>query len=134
MRCLIVDDETINLEVMENLLAPYGTCVKAENGVQAVKIFQESLEQGQKFDLILLDILMPFMDGQETLKKIRQMEKNHYGTSLNRKDYAFVLMVTSLMEPDQLVESYMNGRCNGYITKPVDSDEMIKRLQRYHLI
>ncbi|MEO5340165.1 MAG: response regulator [Magnetococcus sp. MYC-9] len=134
MKILIADDEFANRELLKYILQPYGTCVMAEDGTEAVSLFKTHLAEGEPFDLVLLDIMMPNMDGQEALREIRRMEKELYGASLNTKDYSFVIMQTSLDDPKHLVESYFKGKCNGYITKPVTQDVLLDKLKKHNLI
>ena len=134
MKILIVDDEFANRELLKYILQPYGECVMAEDGLEALTLFKEQLSAGAPFDLVLMDIMMPNMDGQEALREIRRAEKEVYGTSLNAKDYSFIVMQTSLDDPKQLVESYFKGKCNGYITKPVTQDVLLDKLKKHNLI
>ena len=134
MKTLIVDDEFANRELLKYILQPYGQCVKAEDGLEAIALFKEHLDSGEPFDLVMMDIMMPNADGQEALREIRRMEKEVYGTSLNTKDYSFIIMQTSLDDPKQLVESYFKGKCNGYITKPVTQDVLLDKLKKHNLI
>ena len=134
MKTLIVDDEFANRELLKYMLHAYGECVKAEDGLEAVALFKEHMTAGEPFDLVMMDIMMPNMDGQEALQEIRRMEKEVYGTSLNTKDYAFIIMQTSLDDPKHLVESYFKGKCNGYITKPITQDVLIGKLKKHTLI
>ncbi len=134
MKILIVDDEFANRELLKYILQPYGECTMAEDGMEALTLFKEQLKAGKSFDLVLMDIMMPNMDGQEALREIRRAEKEVYGTSLNAKDYSFIIMQTSLDDPKQLVESYFKGKCNGYITKPVTQDVLLDKLKKHNLI
>ena len=134
MKALIADDEFANRELLRYILQPYGNCVMAEDGAEAVALFKEHLTGGEPFDLVLMDIMMPNMDGQDALREIRRMEKETYGTSLNTTDYSFIIMQTSLDDPKHLVESYFKGKCNGYITKPVTQDVLLEKLKKHNLI
>lgn len=134
MKTLIIDDELANRELLKYILQPYGECVKAEDGLVGVTLFKEHLASGEPFDLVMMDIMMPSMDGQEALLAIRREEKEMYGTSLNTKDYAFIIMQTSLDDPQHLVDAYFKGKCNGYIAKPVTQDILLEKLKRHNLI
>ena len=134
MKTLIVDDEGANRELLKYILQPYGECIKAEDGVEGVALFKTHLDSGKPFDLVLLDIMMPNMDGQEALLKIRRMEKEVYGISLNSKDYSFIIMQTALDDPKHLVNAYFKGKCNGYITKPITREVLLEKLKKHNLI
>lgn len=134
LNILIADDQAIYRETLRAILQPYGKCVLVEDGAQAVQAFQEAMAANNPFRLILLDIQMPHMDGQEALLQIRKLEKQKYGPSLSMRDYAYVLMQTSLDDPTQLMTAFKTGHCNGYIVKPVDRDELLERMKKYNLI
>lgn len=136
MKILIVDDESINRDILERILTPYGECHMAENGVKAVNRFKESLYHNDPFDLVMLDIVMPEMDGQEALKEIRKAEHLKYGIglTLTEKQIAFVIMVTILDDPRQFSEAFMEGKCNSYLTKPIDRDYLLDKLRKHKLI
>ena len=133
LNILIADDQAIYRETLDIILQPYGNRVLVEDGAQAVHAFQQAMNAHDPFQLVLLDIQMPNMNGQEALLQIRQLEKQKYGP-LHMHERAFVLMQSSLDDPSQLMTAYKDGHCNGYILKPVDRDELIKRLQKHHII
>ncbi|MEO5354205.1 MAG: response regulator [Magnetococcus sp. XQGC-1] len=134
LKILIADDQLIYRETLRVFLQPYGKCVLVEDGAQAVQAFQEALAANDPFQLVLLDIQMPNMDGQEALMQIRKLEKQKHGLSLSSCEYSYVLMQTSLDDPAQLVTAYKEGHCNGYIVKPVDQDELLERLRKNRII
>ncbi len=118
-RILIVDDEPVNLKVLEDHLRLQGYEVeKAGNGSRALEIIQS----GQKFDLIILDIMMPKMSGYEVCQKIRQ--------SYPPSNLPIVLLTAKNRVAD-LVEGFQSG-ANDYIPKPFSRDELLSRI-RTHL-
>lgn len=134
MKILIVDDEYSSRDLLEHALRPYGACTEATNGLEAVAMFKKALLDGDPFNLVLMDILMPEMDGQQALKEIRLAEKAIYGISLNMKEYAHIIMVTILDDPGQLVEAYTKGKCSGYLNKPIVLGELFDKLRKNKLI
>ena len=137
MRALIVDDEQPNRKLLTHILQPYGACVEAVSGQSAVTLFKTALSEGNPFDLVLMDILMPEMDGQQALKEIRLAEKAAYGPSLSSLDqegYAFILMITAIDDPAQLIQAYTKGKCNGYLNKPIAVSDLLDRLEKNNLI
>ncbi len=124
MKILIVEDDFISRKLLNVLLKPYGDCDIAVNGKEAVEAFQTAVEEGQKYDLICLDILMPEMDGQEVLKKIRKIElKNEIFGS----EYARIIMTTALSDSKSIMEAF-SEQCEAYIVKPITKDKLIKQL------
>jgi len=77
MKCLIVEDDFTARKLLQTHLSEYGDCFVAVNGQEAVDAVLEALEQRHPYDLICLDIMMPGMDGQQTLQAIRQLEQEY---------------------------------------------------------
>ncbi len=115
---LIVDDEPVNHQVLANHLAnmPY-EIMQAFNGEQALR----ALSNGKKFDLVLLDIMMPRMSGYEVCQKIRE---THLPTQLP------VIMVTAKNQVSDLVEGFLAG-ANDYLAKPFSKNELLARLKTH---
>ncbi|MEO5331086.1 MAG: response regulator [Magnetococcus sp. YQC-5] len=135
MRILIADSQSVCRARLQTMLEPYGECVLVEDSASVVQAFEAALKTDKPFDLVLLEIRMPCMNGQEALLKIRQIEKRVRGVTLTQNtNRAIIFMHTSLEDPDQLVTAYRKGHCNGYIIKPVDKDELLERLRKYNLI
>ncbi|MBF0154112.1 MAG: response regulator [Magnetococcales bacterium] len=131
MRILIVDDQFNNRMLLEKILAKYGTCDFAANGLEAVETFQFALEDGNPYDLVCMDIMMPVMDGQEALVRIREIEdKSGIATS----SPAVVFMISALDTEEQVVKAFFRGGCNDYITKPVTTAKIIQKMKEYGLV
>ncbi len=111
---LAVDDELINLQVIINHLELAGITVETANsGGDALK----KLETG-RVDIILLDIMMPRMNGYETAKKIRQTYA---------KETLPIIFLTAKNQENDLVSGFSSGG-NDYITKPIGKNELISRI------
>jgi len=113
MRILIVDDEPINVLLLESLLKNKYDTTSAENGLEAYNKIVESPP-----DIVLLDILMPYMDGFETLEKIKT-NKNLANT--------IVIMVTAKVEKDDVKKAMVLG-ADDYIKKPIDATELYTKI------
>ena len=75
MRVLVVEDDFTSRKILQKILGPYGEVDIAVNGLEAIQAFNQSLDGNNLYDLICMDIMMPEMDGQTALKKIRAIEK-----------------------------------------------------------
>src|SRR5277367_4581089 len=67
-RVLLVEDDLASRLVLRTFLSRYGECHIAVNGKEAVEARRASLERGQRYDLICMDIMMPEMDGREAVR------------------------------------------------------------------
>ena len=130
MRTLIVEDDSSSRLLLQKLLDKYGSTSVAVNGKEAIEAHKESLDSDMPYDLICLDIMMPGMDGQETLKIIRkhEEEKGIYST-----DGTKIVMVTALSDMSNIMKAYMS-LCDGYITKPVCKSKLVSELQKLKLL
>src|SRR5262245_18002778 len=113
---LVVDDEPSMLRYMQTLLETDNYRVEtASNGPDALR----RLESGTQPDLVLLDLLMPQMDGLQTLQRARQMRPN-----------CKVVMLSCVSDTKKVVEAIRLG-AQDYITKPFhksDLDTVLKRI------
>ena len=131
MKILIVDDDMVCRMLLQDILAPYGNSHTAVNGKEAVKVFSIAWGKKEPYDLILLDIMMPVMDGQETLKEIRRMEKEK---NIAGSDQVKIIMVTALGDAKNIMESFVKGQCEAYVTKPITVDSILKQVRKLGLI
>lgn len=130
MKALIVEDDFTSRLLLQELLKSYGPTHLAVNGQEAVEAFRLALEEGRPYELICLDIMMPEMDGQTALNKIRQLEesKNIFST-----DGAKIIMTTSLDDPKNIIAAF-SGLCDAYLVKPIEKAKLLERLQELRLI
>ena len=70
LRILLAEDDFTSRLLLQTFLSRYGECHIAVNGREAVAAFRLALEQGQRYDLICMDIMMPEMDGGEAVREI----------------------------------------------------------------
>ena len=130
MNILIVDDLPENRKFLQSLLEGYGQCDMASNGQEALDLFEAAITDDDPYDLVLLDIMMPGMDGQEVLLKTRFMEKE-YG--IRDEDESVIIMVTALQSPRHVLEAFFKGGCTDYTEKPVSRNNLFKKLREYNL-
>ena len=74
MKTLIVEDDFTSRLLLHEILKKYGATHIAVNGREAVEAVRTSLDSRERYDLICMDIMMPVMDGQTSLKNIRELE------------------------------------------------------------
>ncbi|MBF0435159.1 MAG: response regulator transcription factor [Magnetococcales bacterium] len=131
MRTLIADDDLSSRRLLEGILAPYGECVLAETSNHAVELFKEGYDMGKPFQLVCLDIMMPDIDGQAALAKMRDIEKEK---KIAPNDQSVVIMVTALNSMQTVVSSFEGGGCNAYLTKPITKRILLEKIKKYGLI
>lgn len=129
-RILIVDDDLIARLLLSENLSKYGTCDAVVDGKEAVRAFRLALQRNKPYDLTCVDIMMPNMDGIETIRKIRQIEEEH---NLAKEKRVPVIMITALLNEFTQKTSY-DGRCEGYLTKPINNEELVEKLEEFNLI
>ncbi|MEO5377700.1 MAG: response regulator [Magnetococcus sp. DMHC-6] len=131
MNILIVDDVLENRKLLLEILHSYGSCDLALDGVEAVDFVEASLAEDNHYNLILLDIMMPKMDGQTALRKIRALEYEH---GITGSKEAVILMVTANDSPRSATEAFFKGYCTDYLSKPITRQLLLAKLQEYNLI
>ena len=122
MRILLAEDNELNMEIAEFLLTNAGAeIIKASNGKEAVEAFEKS--GVGEINVILMDIMMPVMDGLEATREIRTM---------NRSDASAVVIIA--MTANAFAEDKSKALKAGmdeYLTKPLESEKLIHALSRY---
>ena len=117
LRTLLVDDNVINREVAKVLLAPLDhTVFEATNGGEAL----EALETTH-FDLVLMDVHMPVMDGVQATQAIRESQ-NHW------RDVPIIALTADAMTDDKA--KYLSVGMNGYVVKPIEQGQFLEEIAR----
>ena len=115
---LVVDDNKINLKVAERLLETYG--IKTEC-VESGFICIDNLKNGKKYDLILMDDMMPRMSGVETLKKIKS----------EIKDFKIPVIALTANALTGMKEKYISDGFDDYLAKPINKDQLNRVINEY---
>jgi two-component system chemotaxis response regulator CheY len=131
MKVLIVEDDFVSRRLLQKMLADFGECDIAVDGAEAVEAFKLSMQDGPRYDLICLDIMMPKMNGQEVLKTIRRIEREQ---EVSPQDEVKIIMTTALDSPQNVIEAYYQGGCTSYLVKPIEKQKLIYTLKEYDLI
>jgi two-component system chemotaxis response regulator CheY len=130
MKSLIVDDIGTIQRLLSHMLKEFGSCEYAQNGLEALEKQKDAFKAGKTFDLICLDIMMPEMDGLNTLKMIRSFEQEH---GINGDQKTKIVMITALNQ-ENYVSTAMKAGCDGYILKPIFREKLLKELVKLKLI
>lgn len=116
-RILLVDDNELNQEIACELLSSFGAVVDtASDGAEAISKFSESVPG--TYDLILMDIMMPNMNGLEASRAIRSMEREDAGT------IPILAMTANAFDDD--VKASRDAGMNAHLSKPIDIQEVVR--------
>ena len=130
MKILIVEDDFGSRKLLHVFLSPYGDCDIVVDGEEAIEAFRLALQEGTPYDLICLDIMLPKLDGQEVLKRIRTIEEEH---NIVGKRSVKIIMTTALGDAKSIMTAF-NSQCEGYLQKPIEKERLIKELRNLELI
>ncbi|HVN70669.1 MAG TPA: HDOD domain-containing protein [Desulfomonilia bacterium] len=130
MRILVVDDELVSREKMKHIMSALGDCDEVASGQDALRAFTDASTDGNRYDLIMLDISMPEMDGTEVLNRIRTAEKDKVTP---REAQVKIFMVTAASDKDVILTCIKSG-CNDYIMKPFSRETVVKKLRDNGLV
>ncbi|MDR0374272.1 MAG: response regulator [Treponema sp.] len=118
---LVAEDIEINQEIIGAMLEETGCAIDfANNGREAIDLFKENQE---KFDIILMDMQMPEIDGLEATRRIRMLDGN------KAKNIPIIAVTANIMQED--VENCLKSGMNAHIGKPLDGDILMKTLRSY---
>ncbi len=119
---LLAEDNELNREIAVSLLEDEGTVItSAENGQEAVEIF--SSNPPGTFDVILMDVMMPVMDGLEATKRIRAMDREDAG------EIPILAMTANAFEED--IRRTHEAGMNAHIAKPIEMNIVLKCISNY---
>jgi signal transduction histidine kinase/DNA-binding response OmpR family regulator/ABC-type amino acid transport substrate-binding protein len=138
-RVLLAEDVEINREIVITLLEPTQLEIDcAENGIETVRKFSEAPD---KYDLIFMDVQMPEMDGYEATRRIRaiEAERNSSANSSDEKTRSYdndtlkqipiIAMTANVFRED--IEKCAEAGMNAHVGKPLDLDEVVRKISRY---
>ncbi|MBN1959210.1 MAG: response regulator [Desulfuromonadales bacterium] len=130
MKCLVVEDEFTSRLMLQKLLEKYGEVHIAVNGREAAEAVHLAFKDGEPYDLITMDVMMPEMTGKEALKSIREIEATF---EVPPGDGAKIIMTTALGDGKSIMSAFKD-QCDGYLVKPLDTKKLLKYLQDFKLI
>ena len=114
-RILLVEDNELNAEIAKTVLEDVGALItRAENGQQALELFKE--KPAGTFDVILMDLMMPVMDGYTATRKIRELERS------DAKTVPIIAMTANAFKED--AEKCIAVGMNAHLAKPLDIEKM----------
>jgi len=118
LHVLVAEDHPINMKLIALLLDQMGhTYAQAKQGEEAVQLFQQ-----QRFDLVLMDVMMPVMDGMTALRHLRQAQ------GASRTDTPVIMVTAYAMSFDR--QRFLDAGADGYVSKPIDAPALQAEIHR----
>ena len=130
MKILLAEDDYVTRKAMDSFLSKYGECDVTVDGMEAVDAFLLALEEGEPYDLVCLDIMMPVMDGYQALMGIRNLEKER---DIPKEKQVKVIMTTALNDEKNVKMAFELG-CTIYSGKPIDQVRFEQALKKLGLV
>ncbi|MCL2196862.1 MAG: ATP-binding protein [Treponema sp.] len=125
-RVLLAEDVDINREIVTTLLEPTHVEIDcAENGIEAVEMYKKDPD---RYELILMDVQMPGMDGFEATTKIREFEKSHEKSG-GGKHVLIIAMTANVFKED--IDNCIKAGMDDHIGKPLDFETVLEKLRLY---
>jgi len=130
LHILIVEDDTLCRFGLVAMMKEFGTIDEAGNGFEAVTMVKKAYEQKQPYQLILLDIMMPVMNGQDALHEIRKFEDS---LGIIGSDGCKIMMTTALSDAKTIMTAF-KGQCEAFLTKPYQKKTLLQQLKNIGLL
>lgn len=131
MRFLLVEDDLSGVMLLRKILAEYGDIDDVTDGPEAIEAFDKAWSEGNPYDLIFLDIMMPSMSGHDVLSAIRKREQEK---KLPQLKEVKVVMTTALDNADSVSQAFYEGRASAYLVKPILRHHVLEEMRKLGLI
>ncbi len=125
MRILIVDDDFQCRLLLQRILERFGDCYVEDNGKKAIGVVVKALADGEPYDLICMDIMMPEMDGQQALQLIRKLEEKW---KVPPGKEAKVLMISAVDDIREVSKAFFHGSATDYVVKPLVTEILLAKI------
>lgn len=130
MRILIAEDDLASRKYINSLLASYGECDLTVDGIEAIEAFVLALDQEKPYHLLVLDVMMPKVDGIKALKTIQDLEALR---DIPKENRVKTIITTALAETSYIKNALTNGN-EIYLSKPIESHHLNEALKLLKLI
>lgn len=130
MKILIAEDDNLSRTFLTEFLQEYGQCDTAANGMETIDKYLEAFKQGEPYDMMCLDIMMPKVDGLMVLKLIRELESQQ---KVDAEKQAKIIMMTAIADMEYVDQAFELG-CDAYASKPIEIAQVQEVMQDLGLI
>ena len=131
MKCLVVEDDKIASRVLGKMISRYGTHDCVDDGQKAVDQFRSAHELNSPYDLILMDIMLPEVNGLQSVLKIRELEVS---MEIPATQKVTIVMTTALDDPRTVMKALYESNADSYLVKPIRLDLLEAELRKLKLI
>lgn len=131
LNVLTVDDDEVTQFHVSQLLLKLGRSRMAYSGADAIARVEESLAGGEAYDLILMDVMMPGLDGLTTVREIVTRFNEHKVPLESRPK---IVMLSSVDERDTQIDALYACGADYYLTKPLESERFMQALREMGLV
>jgi len=125
-RILIMEDDPVSGLLIQRYLDSYGDCNLVTDGKTAIDAFEQAIETEKRYHLIILDIMVPEINGKDVLKNIRQIEIEK---RIPERGRTKVIMTTALSDSGNIIDSF-TYKCDAYLIKPIDKKKLLGEIVR----
>jgi len=125
LRFLVVEDDPTAGSLLQYILAQHGNCLLCETGAEGLSAVEAAYAKNAPFDLVILDLFLPDVHGDEILREIRHLEAQKGLSDSDERTH--VLINTASRDMDQLRQS-LGLEPDGYLLKPVNVDALLRRI------
>lgn len=126
MKILLAEDDFASRKFMSKILDKYGETDITVNGLEAIDAFLMAIDDDERYDLVVLDVMMPMLDGYQVLDTIRKLEADK---KYKPEERTKVIMTTALNE-ELNVKKAMEIGCDAYVGKPVNVEKFAVLLSK----
>ncbi len=133
IRSIVVDDDKICASTFKLELSKYGQCDIVNDGLSAIKAYTESLAGDNPYKLMILDIIMPEMDGGQVLKRIREIEQEK---NIPEIDKLRVIITTAYDDwyNRTIIINKLNPLYENYFIKSPNLHELVEKIQDFGFV
>lgn len=131
LRILIVDDSTSARYQVAQHLAEYGSCEQARDGLEAVALVESSLTEEEPFDLIVMDVEMPRLNGIEAVRRINDLFESH---AVPEEKRSRIIMLSSHGDAGRVLKAQYDAGADLYVTKPFKPETLIQAMASLDLV
>lgn len=127
-RVLIIEDDTALARNISIMLTRLGCRADtAEDGIEGLQAFSDALQDGDPYQIVFCDIMMPRMDGHKTITAIREIERK---AAVSPRDETHIVMISALDDPKNVIDAMYKGGAYAYLPKPFGVHEIKQEVMR----